>query len=33
VAGGDAAGDAAERAAWTMAANVLLSLDETVTKE
>jgi Protein of unknown function (DUF1553) len=34
VAGGspDAAGTV-ERAAWTMAANVLLSLDETVTKE
>jgi hypothetical protein len=25
--------DAAERAAWTMVANVLLSLDETLTKE
>src|SRR5262245_56546208 len=33
VAGRAAGADAAERAAWTMAANVLLSLDETVTKE
>jgi mono/diheme cytochrome c family protein len=33
VAGGAAGEDTAERAAWTMAANVLLSLDETVTKE
>jgi cytochrome c553 len=30
---GVTAGDSADRAAWTMVANVLLSLDETVTKE
>jgi hypothetical protein len=33
VLGGAAAPDAADRAAWTMVANVLLSLDETLTKE
>ena len=30
---GDGESDAAERAAWTMVANVLLNLDETLTKE
>ena len=33
LADGSSAGDAAERAAWTMVANVLLNLDETLTKE
>ena len=33
VAGTPAADDAAELAAWTMVANVLLNLDETLTKE
>jgi hypothetical protein len=28
-----AAADAAERASWTLVANVLLNLDETLTKE
>ena len=33
IAGVAAPGEAAERAAWTMVANVLLNLDETLTKE
>jgi hypothetical protein len=33
VAGPAPAGEAAELAAWTMVANVLLNLDETLTKE
>ena len=33
VAGATGPGEAAERAAWTMVANVLLNLDETLTKE
>ncbi len=33
LAGGEASADTADRAAWTLVANVLLSLDETVTKE
>ena len=33
VAGTAAPGEAAELAAWTMVANVLLNLDETLTKE
>ena len=33
VAGAQTPGEAAELAAWTMVANVLLNLDETLTKE